>query len=514
MAKERKVKKDNLDLLPKEAGVYIFYDRKGRTLYIGKANNLKERVKSHFNQPNYKDNLFISQIKKIGYIPLSSEVEALILESQLIKKCQPKFNILFRDDKNYFYVGITNEDWPRIFLTHQLQQITNNKQLTKNNKQLTKNYKLQIVKNKEGKEQKFKVVSCKLNVEFVGPFTDGTSLKETLKTLRKIFPYRSCKSFPKRPCLWHYLEKCPAPCLLEKERKIRKDLENQTKKRQIEYKKNIKKLKEILEGKRKTVINGLKKEMKKAAEKEEFERAAELRDKIMALEKVFSHKIVLEQKFSEEKTNEGKALKEALGLKNIPKRIEGYDVSNIQSNEMVGAMAVFKLSRIYTNNDTNFRQFRAKRENASAPYKYLPDKKEYRLFKIKTIKKQNDIACLKEIISRRLGHKEWQMPDLIYVDGGKAQFNAANEVIQLATNNVQQTTNDKQLATQNKRQATIPVISLAKRKNILYTNTFNKPLSLDKLDKVIKMTILRLKDETHRFAINYHRKLRRKKFLK
>jgi len=478
MAKERKIKKDNLDSLPKEPGVYIFYDKKGRILYIGKANNLKERVKNHFNQPNYKDNLFINEVEKVGYIPLSSEIEALILESQLIKKLQPKFNILFRDDKNYFYVGITNEDWPRIFLTHQIK-----------------------IKNQKGPFGESPKATAKIKNTFIGPFTDGISLKETLKTLRKIFPYRSCKSFPKRPCLWHYLEKCPAPCLLEKEKMIRKDLENQTKKRQIEYKKNIKKLKEILEGKRKTVINGFKKEMKKAAEKEEFERAAELRDKIMALEKVFSHKIVLGQKFSEEKINEGKALKEVLGLKNIPKRIEGYDVSNIQSNEMVGAMTVFSL--ISPNFEKNIKE-----------YKYLPNKKEYRLFKIKTVKKQNDIACLREIISRRLAHKEWQMPDLIYVDGGKAQFNAANEVIQLATNNVQQTTNDKQLATQNKRQATIPVISLAKRKNILYTNTFNKPLSLDKLDKVIKMTILRLKDETHRFAINYHRKLRRKKFLK
>jgi excinuclease ABC subunit C len=478
MAKERKIKKDNLDLLPKEAGVYIFCGKKGEILYIGKANNLKERVKNHFNQPNYKDNLFINEVEKIGYIPLSSEVEALILESQLIKKLQPKFNILFRDDKNYFYVGITNEDWPRIFLTHQIK-----------------------IKNQKGPFGESPKATAKIKNTFIGPFTDGTSLKEALKILRKIFPYRSCKSFPKRPCLWHYLEKCPAPCLLEKERKIRKDLENQTKKRQIEYKKNIKKLKEVLEGKRKTVINSLKKEMKKFAEKEEFEKAAELRDKIMALEKVFSHKIVLGQKFSEEKINEGKALKEVLGLKNIPRRIEGYDVSNIQSNEMVGAMTVFSL--VSKNFEKNIKE-----------YTYLPNKKEYRLFKIKTVKKQNDIACLREIISRRLAHKEWQMPDLIYVDGGKAQFNAANEVIQLATNNLQQTTNDKQLATQNKRQATIPVISLAKRKNILYTNTFNKPLSLDKLDKVIKMTILRLKDETHRFAINYHRKLRRKKFLK
>jgi excinuclease ABC subunit C len=219
-----------------------------------------------------------------------------------------------------------------------------------------------------------------------------------------------------------------------------------------------------------------------------------IRDKIEALEQVFSHKIILEKPEIYQKIeNEGGILKNALSLARMPKRIEGYDVSNIKSKEMVGAMAVFSLTPANLTTNTH-------------EYKYLPNKKEYRLFKIKTIKKQNDIACLKEIISRRLGHKEWQMPDLIYVDGGKAQFNAANEVIQ-------QTINNKQLATCNLQLTTVPVISLAKKTNILYTNTLNKPLSLDKLDKVAKMTILRIKDESHRFAISYHKRLRKKHFL-
>ncbi len=174
MAKEIKITKDQIENLPKEVGVYFFYDKKRKLLYIGKANNLKERVKNHFNQPSYRDNLFIKEVEKIGYTLLSSEIEALILESQLIKKLQPKFNVFFRDDKQYFYVGITKESWPRIFLTHQTKI----------------------------KDQKLK---CK--DVFIGPFTDGVSLKQTLKILRKIFPYRSCKSFPKRPCLWYHLNR-------------------------------------------------------------------------------------------------------------------------------------------------------------------------------------------------------------------------------------------------------------------------------------------------------------------
>lgn len=439
MPKEYKIKKDKISTLPKEAGVYFFYGKKKNLLYIGKAINLKNRVKNHFNQPTYRDNLFIEKIEKIGYIPLSSEIEALILESQFIKKLQPKFNVLFRDDKKYFYVGITCENWPRIFLTHQPEN-----------------------KNK-----------------YIGPFTDGSSLKETLKILRKIFPYRSCFKLPRKSCLWYDLARCPAPCLIEKEKKIRKTLTKQTKKRQKDYVKNIKKLKEVLEGKRKMTLVELKREMQALSKKEEFEKAAVVKEKIEALLQVFSHKLVLDKKENHGKPeNEEEILKKSLLLTKIPKRVEGYDVSNIKSTQMVGAMIVFEPN-----------------ENGE----YVPNKNEYRLFKIKTVKGQNDIACLKEILSRRMKHKEWKMPDIIYIDGGKAQFNAANETIG-------QTTSDKQLTT-------IPIISLAKKTNILYTNIFNSPISLDKLEKAAKMTILRLKDESHRFAISYHKKLRKKSLL-
>lgn len=438
MPKEKKVTKDKTSIIPIEPGVYFFYDKKGKLLYIGKSNNLEERVKNHFNQPTYRDNFFIKEVNKVGYIPLSSEVEALILESQLIKKKEPKFNVLFRDDKKYFYVGITHENWPRIFLTHQPQ-------------------------NKK---------------EYIGPFTDGSSLKEVLKILRKIFPYRSCTNLPKKSCLWYDLSRCPAPCLIEKEKKVREKLHKQTKGRQKEYKNNIKKIKEVLEGKRQKVLKDFRKEMQELAKKEEFEKASVIRDKTEALSQIFSHKTIFDnQKVNQEIKNEGEILKIALGLSKIPRRIEGYDVSNIKSKEMVGATVVFNLNK-----------------NG----KYSPNKKEYRLFKIKTIQKQNDVACLKEIISRRFEHNEWKMPDLVYIDGGKAQFNAANKTIQQTI--------------QNRKLTVIPVISLAKRTNILYTNIFDSPISIDKLENIAKMTILRLRDESHRFAISYHKKLRKKSF--
>lgn len=454
--KLKKLKPSQLSSLPRQAGVYIFYGAKKSSLYIGKASNLKERIKNHFQQPTYKDNLFVNKVKKIGYIPLESDIEALIFESQLIKKYQPKFNILFRDDKKYFYVGITQEGWPRIFLTHQPYLET---------------YKLK-----------------NLQTDFIGPFTDGGALKQTLKILRKTFPYRTCKVLPKRPCLWYNLGRCPAPCLIEREKKIRKTLKKETDFRKRDYKEDIKKLSLILKGKRRRLILKLEKEMENMAGLEEFERAAKIKNQIESLERIFSHKKILTETsltpLKEKKINVGVLLKKSLGLSKIPKKIEGYDISNIKAREMAGSMVTFRLSKIPRDIEEGLWRFQ-----------YTPDKSRYRRFKIKTVKKQNDIACLKEIIKRRLSHQEWKLPDLIFVDGGKSQLNAAKEIIGQFS------------------KKEIPIISLAKRKNLLYNVISKKPLPLDKFPQEVKMTILHLRDESHRFAISYHKTLREKVFF-
>jgi len=455
MRKIQFLKPKEINKLQKEAGVYFFYGKEKKPIYIGKANNLKERVKNHFQQSTYKDNFFINEVKKIGYITLKSEIEALILESELIKKYQPKFNVIFRDDKNYFYVGITKEDWPRIFITHQPQ-----------------------------KNSKFQNPNSK--IDYIGPFVGGTALKETLKILRKIFLYRSCKTLPKKPCLWYELNRCPAPCLIVKESKENQELQKQAEQRKKEYQRSIENLKMVLEGKKENLLSRLEKEMKEYAKNQEFEKAAKVRDQIESLKEVFSHKFLFYSKPTEknqEKENIGKLLQKTLLLPKVPQRIEGYDISHLKGKNMVGSMVVFKLSRIKVS--SNFSQ--------KCGCEYKPDKKEYRLFKIKTVEGQNDTACLKEVIKRRLSHSEWTFPDLIYVDGGKGQFNAAKSVIE----------------SQNLK---IPIISLAKKKNILYTSILEKPLLLDKLPKKIKITILYLRDESHRFAISYHKKLRAYEF--
>ena len=411
-------------------------------------------MKNHFSQSSYRDNLFINsraaakrreermffdQAKKIGFIKTDSEIWALILEANLIKKYQPKYNVVWRDDKNYFFVGITKEDFPRIFITHQPKPIF-----------------------------KFKIPIA----EYVGPFVDGKALKETLKILRKVFPYRNCKTLPKHSCLWYQLNRCLAPCLSET--KLGKQLERYRISIIRESQRNVKNLLKILQGKKKQVLNELKKEMKKTSAAQDYEKAAKLRDKILALKNTFAHVKVFETLIISEETKWSKTqkvLQKILKIKGGLSRIEAYDISNIQGQQATGSMVTFI--------------------NGS------PDKNLYRKFKIKTSGKPNDIAMIKEILSRRFGHPEWPFPDLILIDGGKAQLNAAKE-----TKNIKHKTKN------------ILVIAIAKRENELFIENRIKPVLLKSLPREIFNLILQLRDEAHRFAISYHKKLREKSFIK
>jgi len=431
MEKFRYLAKKSISRLPQTTGIYAFYD-KGRLLYIGKATDIRERVKTHFQQPNYRDNLFIDKVSKIGYEKTGSEIEALLLEAKLIKKYLPKYNIVWKDDKNYFYVGITKENFPKVFITHQ---------------------------------SKSKGLKSKAN--FLGPFVDGKSLKETLKALRKAFPYRSCNFLPYKPCLWYQLNRCPAPCLTKS--KTAKQIPAVGIKIEREMKRNIKNLVEILQGNKLQVLDGLKKEMKILSKKQRYEEAAVIRNQIMSLEKVLSHSHILESNdLYPKQTLETKSqliLEKLLKAKKLVERIEAYDVSNIQGKEATGSMVTF--------------------------INGIPTKSLYRKFRIKAEGKPDDVAMLKEILKRRLKHKEWQMPDLLLIDGGRAQLNAAKKVVRNR----------------------IPIASIAKKKNELYLENRKIPILLKTLPREVFNLILRLRDEAHRFAISYHRKLRKKSLL-
>ncbi|MDO8436151.1 MAG: UvrB/UvrC motif-containing protein [bacterium] len=405
--------------MPKSPGVYIFRNNEA-ILYIGKAINIKERVKQHKK--------LLSLAKQLGFIKTNSGIEALILEANLIKKYRPKYNIVWKDDKNYFYVAITKESFPRVFIVHQKQE----------------------------------------NAKHIGPFVEGGYLKRSLTFLRKVFPYytlrpssgQAAKKHPKASCLWCDLKLCPGP--------------NPDKK---DYQKNIKSLIAVLQGKSKTVLKNLKKEMKKRADSQDYEKAAKIREKILALERVLSHSNVLEpiieekiqfQNFGEAKrTASSSSSSLSLCESSI---IEAYDVSNMQGKDAAAAMVTFINGR--------------------------PAKNLYRKFKIRIAGKPDDIAMLKEALSRRLKHLEWPMPDLILIDGGKAQLNAAIKSLPRgqAGKNIQ-------------------VMALAKKENKLYVENLKKPILLEKMPREIFNLILRLRDEAHRFAISYHKQLRKNRLL-
>jgi len=425
--------RDEISRLSRGPGVYCFKNRK--ILYIGKASNIRERVKNHFLQPGFKERIFLDKTKKIGFIKTNSEIEALILEANLIKKYQPKYNVIWRDDKNYFFAAKTKEDFPRIFWTHQ----------TKIKRILRKKQKIEL--------------------DFVGPFVDGKALKETLKVLRRIFPYRSCKSLPKRTCLWYHLGRCLAPCLLKS-----KILEVPEIKEKIEkeIQRNANLIFEIIRGRKSQVLKELKKEMNTASKIEDFEKAAKIRDQISALEKILAHARIFEIQPVQEINwlQIQKGLKEILAIKKAISRIEAYDISNIQGKLAVGSMVIF--------------------------IKGKPEKNFYRKFKIKISGKPNDIAMIKEVLSRRFKHPEWPFPDLILIDGGKAQLSAAIQCLRPECKNF------------------IKIMALAKRKNELYVENQREPILLKALPREIFNLILQLRDEAHRFAISYHRKLRKK----
>ena len=414
MDKFKIILKNKLDILPKTAGVYCFIDKK-ETIYIGKAINIQNRVKNHFFQPTYRDNLFINKTSKIGYLETGSEIEALILEASLIKKHQPKFNVVWKDDKNYFYVAITKDKKPIVYITHQKRE----------------------------------------DAEYIGPFIEGQALKKTLRFLRRAFPYYTSKKHSKSKCTYCHLDLCPGPD---------PDL--------AEYKKNIKKLILILQGKRGAVLNSLKKEMKYFSKQKEFEKAARIRDRVYALRQIMLHTNVIEPTTIKEDpwSKSQKILQGLTNIENHISKIECYDISNIQGKQATGSVVVFINGK--------------------------PDKSQYKKFKIKMKNEPNDIAMLKEVLQRRLSHKEWSYPEIMLIDGGIAQLNIA-------------------ISVKNQKQDTkrIKIMSIAKRNRELYIEGREKPILLKTLPREVFNLILQLDDQAHRFAINYHKKLRKKQLL-
>ncbi len=413
--KSQDIKKYNL---PENPGVYFFIE-KGEIIYIGKATSLKDRVKSYFSPdlintrgPLILDMVFKADNLKIETTP--SVLEALILEANLIKKYQPKYNTKEKSDKSFNYVYITRD------------------------------YRLGTIRGKELIKNNF--------LRVFGPFPSGNSLKEALKIIRKFFPYIEDRKGAKGKEEF-YKQLALNPETSE------------------ENKKNIKNIILFFEGKKKKIISLFKKEMNQYAKEKSFEKAGEIKRKIFALDHINDIALI-----KEDLNNPGNhTFSQVLGSQAQPDhskkynyldyRIEAYDIAHMGGKNMVGVMTVVE------NGEVN--------------------KKEYKKFKIKTKDNADDTGALKEVLERRFNHPEWVIPNLIVVDGGKAQINAGLKVLK-------------------KFNLDIPLVSVLKDER-------HKPKDIlgDKVyARKYEREILLVNSEAHRFAITYHKQMRNKNFLK
>lgn len=410
-----------LDALPKSPGVYLFYGKGKKLLYIGKAASLHSRVRSYFQksaQHSPAKTMMVQEITTFDIKQVDTEIEALLLEANLIKKYQPPYNVVMRDDKSYAYVEITNDEFPTIKVVRQL--------------------------GKQGR--------------YFGPFTDMRALREALKVLSRIFRWRpeKCKPHQGRPCFDYQIGLCPGTCLGTVDKK--------------EYAKRIRKVIWFFEGKKGKVITEIKKELRTAKKHNNDERMRELEFQLHSLEQVLSHSHMVS--VIEKYETDAKELSRIVKAGKPLTRIEGYDISNIYGNEAVGSMVVF-------------------REGES-------DKKEYRKFKMKVEGKPNDFAMMTEMLDRRFNRYAeestkdiWPVPDLVIIDGGKGQLNICTRILK-------------------KYNLDIPHISIAKRDEEIFFPGEKNALKLPKASPALHL-VQRVRDEAHRFAITYHRKVRSKR---
>ena len=530
---------EELKKLPAKPGVYIMHDTDENIIYVGKAVSLKNRVRQYFRKNNKTARIekMVSLISYFEYIVVDNEAEALILECNLIKKNKPKFNVLLKDDKTYPYIKITlNEEYPTIYTT---RRILND------------------------------------GAKYFGPYANSGSSKEMVDFIKQKFKIRQCRNFKsnKRVCLNYHIGRCPGPCV----NNVSKE----------EYMKQIDEIIDFLDGKAVNIIKRLKVEIEEAASKQEYEKAAYLRDKMIAIENIsqkqkvsninenaidvigiaknsltacievffvrqskmigrenyfwndlldleekeilsefvkqyyltsenipskimvseeIEDKEVLEEiltkkigrkveikhpqkgeklRFVEMAKNNAKVslenkaddkynvlneLKELLNLDKLPRKIECYDISNLSGTNMVAGMCVLKDGTI--------------------------NKKLSRRFKIKNVLGQDDPACMKEVISRRLKHSIdnpnggfGKLPEAIFVDGGITQLRAAKEVIK-------------------EYNLSIPVFGMVKNDKHTTRALIDEQRNELELSEELKNLITKFQDTVHNTAIEYHRKLR------
>lgn len=435
--KHLKFTKSNVSKLPLTPGIYIFFNAEGVAIYIGKAKSLKNRVSSYLNINQYgKTQKLIFSIDKYSYIKVESDIEAYILESKLIKKFKPYYNISSKDDKGPYYVFITAEILPRVLIER---------------------------KRRKRNKTKYKYI--------FGPFYQSRKLFYVLKLLRNIVPY-STHSPEKRLCIYNQLGLCkPCPsAILDPNTGLMEDS------LKYEYLLNVKKVRYFFNGNLHTLKNRLIAEMRAYSKSERFEEAKEVKERIDYIDSMMQKEIIEESYLKDPLIRDKEIQNELTELKNIllkhnilfdsRKRLECYDISHLQGSHSAGSMVVFI-------------------DGESV-------KKHYRHFRLR-ISQNNDVSSLKEIAQRRIKHfSDWGRPGLIIVDGGKAQVN-------IFTN---------QFSGLN-----VTVLGIAKRYERLII-PLNGSFIEYKLEGGSLKIVQRVRNEAHRFAQRYHKKLLTKDLLK
>ncbi len=416
-----------LNKLPTSSGVYFFKGTAGKIIYIGKASNLKRRVNSYFNKnhQDYKTPLLVKNISDIDWVVTASEVEALFLEAELIKRYKPLYNVRDRDDKNFIFIRITmQDDFPTVRL---VRRPTDDK------------------------------------ARYFGPFIQSNGVRQALRYLRKVFPYFSLDHQKYRSKLEYQIGVVPKPDISR-----------------AQYRQQIRKLTLVLEGQSTQLIDRLAKDIAKLSKLRKYEEAVELRNQYLAL-KALNSRVVFggEEKIAVGIDEALSGLAKLLSLKQPPRRIECYDISNFAGGDSVSSMVVFSDG--------------------------LPDSMAYRHFKMRT-KGPNDFAMMQETITRRFSdkNKAWPRPDLIIIDGGKGQLSSVKKV--LAGLGIVTLT-----------------VGLAKKRETLVISEAdikaNPELRLEgdyyqmnfDYDSAILHLLQRIRDEAHRFALSYHTIVRAKR---
>lgn len=438
--------KDKLKELPKSPGVYHFLDENGVVLYVGKAKNLKNRLKQYFLKELGRGPAIEQMVQKatdIKWIETESEIEAVLLEAELINSLKPKYNVRLKDDKSFLVIKIT-------------KKISNSKFLISN--------KIPNPKNQKTPKQvayvdeflpcvelvRFKNIDLKdKSAWYFGPYPAGELLKKSLRYLRKIFPFRDCSKTKfntyarkGRTCIYGDLGVCTGSC-------VRENME--------ESQQNIRYLMSFLKGKKGQIIKTLEKEMAVLSKKQEFEKAAKVRNQLLALGHLKNVAIGLRDEVFD-------------SSKIMFKRIECYDISNLGEKFAVGSMVVFIDGK--------------------------PDKDEYRKFKVKGDGEfsGSDLERLRQVLERRFVRNDWPMPDLVIIDGGEMQLAVAKDVLKKLDLKI----------------ALISISKGAKRKNNDFHYTDSNVAKYIEGNQAIKDVCISARDESHRFAISYYRKLHAK----